>query len=277
MAFNPLDLFSGGGAMSTAPSTKKGDYSALVNKYAQRYNVSPELVKRVIKVESGGNPTAASGTGPVGLMQVSRALAKQYGYKPEDRLDPEKNIEMGTRYLRENLNAFGGNIQKALLGYNQGTGGAKQMLAGKIPMAQEGAAYMANKNFRDVIGSDKFDPSLINRARAKGAKSMYDVAAENAVPQLGEPGVFNPAELGNEFAAQQAQPQVDPKSLPTSDKLALMGRMLQSIGPGDQRPTPQAQIIGSHAGGFNFNAKAFENPLLQRSYQQLYYSPNFSV
>lgn len=45
-------------------------------------------------VESSGDPTAASGTGPVGLMQINRRNAQALGYRLDDRLDPLTNMKM---------------------------------------------------------------------------------------------------------------------------------------------------------------------------------------
>jgi hypothetical protein len=45
-------------------------------------------------VESSGDPTAASGTGPVGLWQINRGNAQHLGYSLDDRLDPLKNAQM---------------------------------------------------------------------------------------------------------------------------------------------------------------------------------------
>lgn len=196
------------------------DYGALIQSTAQKYGVDPELVKSVIQVESGGNPTAASGTGPVGLMQVSKALAKDYGYSPEDRLDPAKNIEMGTRYLAQNLKAFGGNPTKALLGYNQGTGGASQMLSGKIPLAAEGKNYVNNPAFQKFTTGqipatlqsvanpvaalqnnkpdNQFSPALLQRDVAAAAPNQADVMAAQAQPAPRPlPAGYNPDEEEN--------------------------------------------------------------------------------
>lgn len=132
------------------------DYSDLITKYSQKYGVPENLVSQLINVESSGNASAVSPTGPIGLMQVSSAVAKEAGYSKKDMYDPEKNIDAGTRYLAKNLKAFNGVVPHALLGYNQGTGGAQQMLAGKIPMAQEGWAYIHNKKFSpEYLSKDK--------------------------------------------------------------------------------------------------------------------------
>lgn len=45
-------------------------------------------------VESSGRPAVASGTGPVGLWQITRTNAQALGYSLDDRLDPMKNAQM---------------------------------------------------------------------------------------------------------------------------------------------------------------------------------------
>lgn len=183
---------------------KRVDYGALIQNTAKKYNVDPELVQSVIQAESGGDPTAASGTGPVGLMQVSRALAKDYGYSEQDRLDPAKNIEMGTRYLAQNLKAFGGDPTKALIGYNQGTGGARQMLSGKQPLAAEAAKYIQNPAFQKFTQGgipattqnianpvkgleqskpdDTYSPALLQRDVAQTAPTQAEAQTGAAMP-----------------------------------------------------------------------------------------------
>ncbi|MCS5736473.1 lytic transglycosylase domain-containing protein, partial [Herbiconiux daphne] len=180
------------------------NYGALIQNAAKKYGVDPELIQSVIKVESGGNPTAASGTGPVGLMQISEGLAKDYGYNLKDRLDPAKNIDMGARYLAQNLKAFGGDTTKALLGYNQGTGGANSMIAGRKPLAPEGAKYIQNPAFQKFTTGgipatlhsianpvaaleeskpkDQYSSALLQRDAALAAPTQAQAMAGQATP-----------------------------------------------------------------------------------------------
>lgn len=123
------------------------DYSQYVSAAAKKYGIPEKLINQVISVESSGNPMAISKTGPRGLMQVSSAVAKEAGYSKDEMFDPAKNIDAGAKYLAQNLKAFNGNVSHALLGYNQGTGGAKNMLSGKTEMAAEGWKYIHNKKF----------------------------------------------------------------------------------------------------------------------------------
>lgn len=48
---------------------------SMVQQAAQKYGIPANLIHAVIQRESSGRPTAASGTGPVGLMQISNSLA----------------------------------------------------------------------------------------------------------------------------------------------------------------------------------------------------------
>ena len=90
-------------------------------------NLDPYLVVSLIRQESEFNPSAVSYAGAYGLMQllpsVGRAMARQEGlhdFRTFQLLDPETNIRLGTRYLREMLDRFGGVQEYALAAYNAG-------------------------------------------------------------------------------------------------------------------------------------------------------------
>jgi soluble lytic murein transglycosylase-like protein len=65
--------------------------------------------------------------------------AAQMGVNPGD---PTANLEGGARYLRMQLDAFGGDIEKALAAYNAGPGRVQK--AGGIPRIRETQAYVAS-------------------------------------------------------------------------------------------------------------------------------------
>ena len=90
-------------------------------------NLDPYLVASLIRQESEFNPSAISYAGAYGLMQllpsVGRAMARQEGmrdFQTFQLLDPETNIRLGTRYLRQMLDQFGGVQEYALAAYNAG-------------------------------------------------------------------------------------------------------------------------------------------------------------
>lgn len=252
------------------------DYGALVQNAAKKYNLDPELIQSVIQAESGGNPSAASGTGPVGLMQVSRALAKDYGYAEKDRLDPAKNIDMGARYLAQNLKAFGGDTTKALVGYNQGTGGARQMLSGKIPMAAEAAKYIQNPAFQKFTQGgipattqnianpvkalqqskpdDQFSPALLNREAAQAAPTQAESMAGEAMPIQPQQAPQNP----------QVQPQNGNWGGAALAALAMLAHKDKS--------NTESHTMGLGGGSSSFNP---ETRRVLQLLQQVGSAPNF--
>jgi soluble lytic murein transglycosylase-like protein len=77
---------------------------------AEEWDLDPLLVLAVISVESRFNPTARSGYGATGLMQVvprfhREKLAEHGGDKA--LLDPHVNIQVGTQILKESLRRSG--------------------------------------------------------------------------------------------------------------------------------------------------------------------------
>jgi hypothetical protein len=100
-------------------STKTIPYLSIISKVAKVYEINPELIKAVIKVESNYNARAVSPKGARGLMQLMPATAKRFGVT--DSFDPEENITGGVKYLRFLCNEFGEqNLELVLAGYNAG-------------------------------------------------------------------------------------------------------------------------------------------------------------
>ncbi len=91
-------------------------------------NLDPYLVASLIRQESEFNPSAVSHANACGLMQllpaVGKSLASEEGIRPFENfqlLDPATNIRLGARYLRKNLDRFGGVTEYALAAYNAGS------------------------------------------------------------------------------------------------------------------------------------------------------------
>ena len=109
-----------------------------VAQLAAKYDISPALLEAVVWQESRWNELAVSPVGARGLAQLMPGTAKQMGVNAND---PMANLEGGARYLRMQLDAFGGNIEKALAAYNAGPMRVQQ--AGGIPRIRETQAYVA--------------------------------------------------------------------------------------------------------------------------------------
>ncbi|RPI26822.1 MAG: lytic transglycosylase domain-containing protein [Acidobacteria bacterium] len=93
-------------------------YLPLIQEAAERYQVSPDLVKAMIRVESNFEPKAVSTKGCRGLMQLHSDTAKRFGVK--DVFDPAQNIDGGVKFMRFLLDYFKNDLSLALAGYNAG-------------------------------------------------------------------------------------------------------------------------------------------------------------
>jgi len=110
----------------------------LIQTTAGRHHVDPALVRAVMETESGGNPTAVSRKGALGLMQLMPTTAIQLGVK--NVFSPDDNLEAGVRYLRSMLEHYNGDLDRSLAAYNAGMGAVDR--AGGVPRYRETRDYV---------------------------------------------------------------------------------------------------------------------------------------
>ena len=92
-------------------------YNDLINQAAVKYNLDPNLIKSVMRLESQFKRKALSSAGAMGLMQLMPGTAASLGVT--DAYNPEQNINGGAKYLRKQINRFG-DVRLALAGYYTG-------------------------------------------------------------------------------------------------------------------------------------------------------------
>ncbi len=116
-----------------------GDYDRIIGKVSKRFQVEPELVKAVIRAESGFNRMAVSSCGARGLMQLMPGTARTHGVR--NIYDAEENIVGGVKHLRLLLDRHGRSLPRVLAAYNAGSYAVDRH--GGIPPIQETQDYVA--------------------------------------------------------------------------------------------------------------------------------------
>ena len=125
------------------------DLDAIFSAAGVRYNIPPNLLKAIAKVESGFRPDAVSKAGALGIMQLMPGTANTLGVA--DPLDLTQNIMGGAKYLREMLDRFNGDVELALAAYNAGPGAVVKY--GGIPPYSETQSYVP-KVLNIFVGGD---------------------------------------------------------------------------------------------------------------------------
>jgi len=114
------------------------------------HDIDYELLQALIATESGFNASAVSPKGAIGLMQLMPDTARRYGVDTDRHgalerklTDPRTNVRAGTRYLRDLINMFPGQLELALAAYNAGEG-AVMRAGNQIPNYKETQNYVRN-------------------------------------------------------------------------------------------------------------------------------------
>ena len=115
------------------------DMKKMVDAASERFGVPRELVIAVSRAESAFRSEVSSPAGATGLMQLMPATAKGLGVT--DVRDPWQNIAGGTKYLRQLLDRFDGDVTKVVAGYNAGPGAVQKY--GGVPPYEETRTYVA--------------------------------------------------------------------------------------------------------------------------------------
>ena len=150
------------------------DFHGIVVDKASKYSIDPSLVHAVIKTESNGNPYAVSRKGAMGLMQLMPRTASDLEVR--NPFDPEENIDGGTKYLRDLIERFKGDLTLALAAYNAGPKAVEKR--GSVPEITETKQYV--RKVLSLYNGDSYHPlpssatSVVSRT-----EQIYKVVTED--------------------------------------------------------------------------------------------------
>lgn len=138
---------------SVQPHTVK--YAEEIHEAANVHDVNPALIAAVIHAESNFKPFARSHVGAQGLMQIMPATQRHLGCR--NGFDPRQNIYAGSKYLKELLGTFRGNLVKTIAAYNAGPGAVAKYRG--VPPYKETRGYVKKvlkhyKRYQKVFASD---------------------------------------------------------------------------------------------------------------------------
>jgi soluble lytic murein transglycosylase-like protein len=125
-------------------------FGSLIYSEAKKNNLPPELVAAVAHTESKFKPTARSGAGAVGLMQLVPKTGRWLG--ASNLTDPTQNVMAGAKDLRYLTDRFNGDQQKAIAAYNAGEGAVRRF--GGVPPYRETRNYVQRvQSFQQDLGA----------------------------------------------------------------------------------------------------------------------------
>jgi soluble lytic murein transglycosylase-like protein len=110
---------------------ERGDIDKLIDRVAGHVSLASALIRSVVEAESAYNPQAVSRAGAQGLMQLMPETARELGVR--DSFDPEQNLAAGSRYLKQLLDKYEGDLDHALAAYNWGPGNVDRHGLEKMP------------------------------------------------------------------------------------------------------------------------------------------------
>ncbi len=98
--------------------------------FATGHGIEPDMAYGLVFTESTFRERAVSHAGARGLTQLMPGTAKWLdpNISVRDLYDPDVNLELGFRYLRQLIDKYDGDVEKALTAYNRGPGTVDRIL-----------------------------------------------------------------------------------------------------------------------------------------------------
>ncbi len=146
-----------------------GELEPVIARHSRAHRLHPALIRAVIKTESDFDPLAVSRAGAIGLMQLMPQTALRLEVR--DSYNPDENIGGGTKYLRQLLDRFNGNLPLALAAYNAGEQAVERYRG--LPPIAETRQYVKKvlRYYRAFLMNDRLSSSRSYRPQAPAAPS----------------------------------------------------------------------------------------------------------
>lgn len=193
----------------SAPATSDGSLRGRVMSRAREMGIPESLVDNLINTESRwtherNGKVLTSPKGARGLMQLMPDTARSLGVNPDDL---DQNIDGGLRYLKQGLDAYGGDERLASLYYFGGPGAAQRAArTGRIPNISDkvnGRGSTANQYINNVAGQSRTQPT----AQPDTFQSLLDRVGQGNIKQQTESVIAGQgperAELRRELGLRQ--------------------------------------------------------------------------
>ena len=124
--------------MADCEPVPQSELGKMIDEAASKNGLDAGLVKEVARQESGFKPCAVSSKGAEGLMQLMPATQTQFSVS--DPFDAKQSLDAGAKLLKQLLERYGGDIEKALSAYNAGPTSVDR--AGGVPEIPETKNYV---------------------------------------------------------------------------------------------------------------------------------------
>jgi soluble lytic murein transglycosylase len=165
-------------------------YWSSIEEQAAKNGLDPYMVASLIRQESEFNPGAISPANAWGLMQllpsVGRSMAKEEGirhFSEGELLNPETNIRLGTRYLKQTLDKFAGQAPYAFAAYNAGDSRVTDWQAiGKYHGMDEFVESIPFTETREYVQAILRNESIYRELNAPHAPAAVHEAKSSAAP-----------------------------------------------------------------------------------------------
>lgn len=171
-------LLLGGAEAARQPPSHRTPIQMAMSEASRRFQIPEPWIRLVIDAESGGNPSAASARGALGLMQLMPTTWEQLRARlalGPDPLDVHDNVVAGAAYLREMVDRFG--TQGGLAAYNAGPARYVRWRTTGFPLPFETRRYVSRIAPR--LTATSAEP------QSKTGPSLYPQGAELFPPHRG--------------------------------------------------------------------------------------------